>query len=67
MVEILVAALVACTQSEYACTQTEHSGFTEVRVCNVSPNNAGSEPVQFAARVRDKNYVIVLEAKCVNL
>lgn len=67
MVEILVAALVACTQNEYGCTQIEHPSFTEVRVCDVSPNNAGSRPVQFAARVRDKNYVIVLEAKCVNL
>lgn len=67
MVEILVAALVACTQNGYGCTQTEHPSFTEVRVCDVSPENAGSRPVQFAARVRDKNYVIVLEAKCVNL
>ena len=67
MVEVLVAALIACTQNESVCTQTEHPDFTEVRVCDVAPNNAGSRPVQFAARVRDKNYVIVLEAKCVNL
>lgn len=64
MVEVLVAALIACTQNESVCTQTEHPDFTEVKVCDVSPENAGSRPVQFAARFRDKNYVIVLKAKC---
>ena len=67
MENILLAALLACTQNSAVCNEISYEGFTELRVCDVSPTQAGARPIELFAQVHDEVYKIVLEPKCTSV
>lgn len=63
MIDILVAAVIACSTGQATCTAYELEDYTLVHVCDIAPEETGQKKLR--ATVDGQHFVITLDAQCV--
>jgi hypothetical protein len=63
MIDILVAAVIACSTGEATCTSYDLEEYTLVHVCDIAPDETGQKKIR--ATVKGEHFVVTLDAQCV--